>query len=560
MHLRLLPAILLLVAQAGAQTASITASQNQDQQLACDLQVTFDPGDAQQQAWFKGPGAPGATLSNYRLYVVLDSDSPDVRACDESKEYLDAGRSVDKSKPASACVLPGNNSATCPSPGKEALAWDRFYVPLLKPLRSDLTYLLVITGVGTKGSTNIPFTRSAALNAFPNPSSSSQLKVTSNVALRASEGQRVTAERATAEGPKATSQTFSGQVVNRAATDGIQVKLDKDLPSGKTSQITVKGLTDYYGTAVEPKGKIAIQGAPANATDAFITTSFSVNAGVHSTPAFSATGAVAPWHPAVRALFVPGSAIQFDPSVNFDVGSASAQTKNSIILPSPLSLPLYFGLPSLKPPRNADTAQELIPVEGKHPVVLNLSFGPRLEVDTKYGGLNALGSIRGELYLYQFSQTSKVKQAALASGNPAMRDLLELPSNGFSLAPYVEGDGGGHVTSNTVTVGKSSADVPAYDIGRVYVGVHGIIQAGIFSFNLDSSWVDLLSTETIAYTANSKVLLRRVSGWQPNSTVGGTVSFDQAKHYGLTLSYQDGRCAPNWQYLNKVTAGLKVTY
>jgi hypothetical protein len=199
-------------------------------------------------------------------------------------------------------------------------------------------------------------------------------------------------------------------------------------------------------------------------------------------------------------------------------------------------------------------------MEGIQPSVLNLSFGPRLEVDTKYGGVNALGELRAELYIPPLSKAASVQQAVLGSGNPAIRNLLELPTNGFAFAPYVEVDGGGHVTSNTVSVGKSSVDVPTYDIGRVYVGLYGTVQASIFSFSLDSSWVDLLSTETIAYTTKTMALLRRVSGWQPNTTAGVAVTFDHAKHYGLTLTYQNGRSAPNFQYLNKVTGGVKVTY
>jgi hypothetical protein len=111
-----------------------------------------------------------------------------------------------------------------------------------------------------------------------------------------------------------------------------------------------------------------------------------------------------------------------------------------------------------------------------------------------------------------------------------------------------------------VSVSKSSVDVPTYDIGRVYLGCYGTLQRGIVSFHIDSSYVYVISKETIAYTTKTMALLKQVSGWQPNTTLGVTVNFDQAKHYGLSVSYQDGRSAPNWQYLNKVTAGLKVTY
>src|ERR1019366_5249218 len=169
-----------------------------------------------------------------------------------------------------------------------------------------------------------------------------------------------------------------------------------------TSPLTVTGLTDYYGKPVSPTGKITVGGAPTNVADAFITTSLSATAGVHMTPAFSATGAVAPWHPAVRALFLwPESAIRVDPAVTFDVGTATTQSKNSVIIPAFLSVPIYFGLPNLKAPRNNQAEVKVTPSpddekalsKGTRPEVPNLTFGPRFEIDTIYGGVNALGEL-----------------------------------------------------------------------------------------------------------------------------------------------------------------------
>jgi hypothetical protein len=428
-------------------------------------------------------------------------------------------------------------------------------------------------GGTSEPDTAVPLVFSSSV-ITPSPAEArSQIKVVSNVALTATKGQPVTVERAivtqAADGTvKATSVRIAGKIDNTNETDGITIDLLQRLPNGETSPVTVTGLTDYYGAAVNPTGKIVIGGAPSNVADAFITTSFSATAGVHMTPAFGATGALAPWHPAVRAVFWPGSTVRVDPSVNFDVGTATTQSKNSVIIPSFFSVPFYFGLPNLKPPRNKDMEVKLTPKQdetqwipkGTRPSVLNLSFGPRFEIDTQYGGVNALGELRGELYLPSLSESAGVKQAALASGNPSIRDLLYLPNNGYAFAPYVQADGGGHITSQTESSGKSSVTVPTYDIGRVYLGIYGTVQRGIFTFSVDSSYVDIFSTETVAYTSNKVLYLRRVVGWQPNTTAGVAVTFDQAKHYGLTLGYQNGRSAPNFAYLNKVIGGVKVTY
>src|ERR1700760_2988448 len=100
----------LSLAQQGSQ---ITVTQNQDPNLACDLQILFDPGNPQQSRWFADAPSrgPGADSSNYKVYVVLDADTPNVRACDKSKEYLDSSRA---DSGGASCSLPGNDTATCP--------------------------------------------------------------------------------------------------------------------------------------------------------------------------------------------------------------------------------------------------------------------------------------------------------------------------------------------------------------------------------------------------------------------------------------------------------------
>ena len=50
--------------------------------------------------------------------------------------------------------------------------------------------------------------------------------------------------------------------------------------------------------------------------------------------------------------------------------------------------------------------------------------------------------------------------AYLAAGNPAIRDLLQMPDGGWSIAPYLQYDGGGHVTAQTITnSGKNPAAI-----------------------------------------------------------------------------------------------------
>lgn len=325
--------------------------------------------------------------------------------------------------------------------------------------------------------------------------------------------------------------------------DGIDLVLQKELPSGKSNplQLEINGLTDNYGTAVKVQGKV--QGPAAvskNMSNAFVTTQLSAIAAVHSSPAFSGTGAVAPWHPATRIIWLPGK-IFLDPSVNFDVGSATAKSSNSVIVPSQFSRAFYTA---------------------GSPVAVNTTFGPRAEFDTQYGGVNFLGEGRAEVYLRYLSHSVDVQNAVIAAGNPAVRDLLDLPTNGYSIFPYFQVDAGGHVNSQAISNagGHPAADIPTYNISRMYLGIQLLAQLGRNNLSIDGSYVDLFSDETVPYTSNKILFARKISGFQPHAKMTYSYSFDDAKHFAGSISWEDGRSAPTFQYLNKVTVGLQVTY
>jgi hypothetical protein len=198
-----------------------------------------------------------------------------------------------------------------------------------------------------------------------------------------------------------------------------------------------------------------------------------------------------------------------------------------------------------------------------NPIAANTTFGPRAEFDTLYGGVNLLAEGRFELYLRPLSQSVDVQKAVSSAGNPAIRDLLDLPANGYSVFPYVQFDGGGHLNSQSISnpKGDPATDIPTYDIARVYLGVHGTAQVlQRNNLTLDASYVDLFSTETVPYTVNKVVFARRLSGFQPHTKLTYSFTFDEAKHFAGSIAWENGRSAPSFQYLNKVTVGLQVTY
>jgi hypothetical protein len=545
----------------GQDQGSIQVSQLQGPAYARLLNLDFGKLAADKSAhWFLQQNAAGQSLSNYSVYVVLNPDSSSMQLCDVSHDYIDAERS------SSTCVIPPD------PPSADQISKvnvDQFVkvatLQLIKPLHAGAHYIFTIRDSSSE-KLDIPFSNSVSIITPDQSHLRSVLKVKSAVNLRTSEGQSVTVSRSVAKGPSIGAETYPATVRHvNDTTDGVELVLQKELPSGKANplQLEVKGLTDNYGSAVKIQTKI--QGAPGapsvpaspgassastNISNAFVTTQLSAIAAVHSSPTFSGTGAIAPWHPPTRIIWLPGG-IFLDPAVTFDVGSANAKSTNSVIIPSQFSHSFIWGLPTAGDQTTGN------------PIAANTTFGPRAEFDTLYGGVNLLGEGRLELYLRQLSQSVDVQKAVISAGNPAIKDLLELPGNGYSVFPYVQFDAGGHLNSQSISnpQGDPPTDIPTYNIARVYLGIHGTAQVlQRNNFTIDASYVDLFSTETVPYTVNKVVFARSLSGFQPHAKLTYSFTFDEAKHFAGSIAWENGRSAPTFQYLNKVTVGLQVTY
>ncbi len=529
---------LSLIIQAGAQQKSIVKA-FQRQGDANRLKLVFDFGSVTTASrWFGNGASPAALLSNYALFQVLSPNTSQMRLKEVTKEYFDDN-------------------------GAEHLVLDSFSnsidLPLKQALHSEITYIVELSDP-TLGRLDATITASPAIIVYDEATLRTKLKITANINLRATVNQAITVKRSFARGAAPTTDSYRSTIVD-IQTDGIVLKLERKLPSGKTSplQLSIQGLQDNYGTAVNIQGKVAsVPVAPTDLTKAFITVQLGAIAAVHSTPTFSAIGAIAPWHPVQRTVVLPGG-VFFDPAANFSVGSTNAKTSNSVIVPSSFIRPLIGGLPKLK---KDEPPPDLKTLKPSKPFVINTMFGPRAEFDTQYGGVNVLGEGRAELYLSQLFQTADVRTSQIATSNPAIRDLLALPQNGFTLAPYIQFDGGGHINSQSIpnAGGVPAVNIPTYSIARIYLGLHGTGQRGRATVSFEGSWVDLFQPEIVPYTVKTTVYSRSLLGFQPHAKGTFNFYFDDAKHFAGSVAWENGRSAPTFAYLNKVTIGLQATY
>jgi hypothetical protein len=513
-----------------ATSISVIPYQGDDHHLWLLLAAVGAPVPA---GWFTDSSSPGEIIQNYKIYEVTNANSSIESLNDVSSQFLDLAGQI------------------------QIRLKSRMTVPLKQPLHSDRTYL--IEAKDAHGNV-----LDATIDASPTLASSdakhlpNALYVNANVPLKATySANAVTVTYDPGQGKKT---VYPARVLGARQSLGLEIWMDEPLPAGLSNslQLTVNGITDLYGVAVPISGPLAsAPSAPADATKDFISIQLSAIAAVHSAPTFGATGAFAPLHVAKNVVVLPGL-IHVDPAITFDTGSATAKTTNTVTLPSQFVRPFLLGLP--KPPQN------LADLDSRKPSkisVLNVMGGVRAEFDTQHGGTNLMGEGRAEFYLSKLYATANARTAAVSAANPSIRSTLNLPANGWSITPYVQYDGGGHVTSQSIsnaTAGLPNVDIPTYSISRIYFGSQTTVQYGINSLTFDGSWFELFFVETAPFTTNNVVSSRTVSGLQPHARGTYNISLDQEKHFSGSISWENGRSAPSFEYLNRVTVGIQVVY
>ena len=362
--------------------------------------------------------------------------------------------------------------------------------------------------------------------------------------------------------------------------------LEEKLPEGAEYTLTVKdGIKDNNGNAVEAKGVLKTPGTPAAPDAPKLTGSLALNTATGQKGILDVTGTFAPLRTPVFGTFY------WEPSLAIDLGLRSTKSNNSVTLLSPftrnfdLAKPKHLPLnqPQLQPPGTGLQQTSNQPTNIKryadwkntpwyYPADIKFYVGPKAEFDRNFKRKNLLGNVRFDFNFWRWLATIANQCALITDADGGIGEekgkSLEGIDFGFKLVPYVSFDAGGHVNNETVHNDAGvSVFVPRHAIFRTYFGFNGVFEGRLFdrpvSLTLDESAGYLAKEEQIGYVDannNNGVFLRRVRGIQPHFKTSFDISFDPAKHYSLTLEYENGRQAPNFVYLNKFTTGIKVTY
>jgi hypothetical protein len=566
-----------------ATTVSAQSPDNANLQFLCgapgddgvqrpELKITYDSREPK-----VGLNDANATAPNYGLYRIEEADSPRMHVVPLTISVTGTG-------PGSNRVVLRTKELSCPGTATTGPVPPGSYIleitaAALKDDRTDKTIPLKPVDVPFKVGTA---TVTVAGNVFLQHR---EVSVHSDVPLASTSFQNLEAERETLRLTPGNDikDDFRPMKAVYAAQEKSK-KPDFLLPlrisDGKQYQVRFKsGLRDVLGDPVSADGSFKLPEVPKNDDDAKISGKLNTVAAVHQTAVLELSGKFAPLH---RYYDRENRTIYLDPSVTVDVGLHSTKAANSVIF-SGLFRDIITRCtgsgdkdcqPQPKCVKSADADATLGTYQSwtRTPAFclseVRFAFGPRFETDRDFQRINTLGEARFDLDFWRLIGAIGDKRAMIlgdlknSAKYRAKADLLEGPDFGFSFLPYVEFDAGGHVNQETVTnsKAKTSLEVPRHGIFRVYAGGVAKFEYKRASLKLDFAMIEMATEEEIGVVTSTGVALRRVTGIQPHSLASLDFGMDPARHYVLSFSYENGRAAPNFEYLSKFASGIKVIY
>lgn len=359
-------------------------------------------------------------------------------------------------------------------------------------------------------------------------------------------------------------------------------RLREKLPEGSEYDLVIPTGIKASGQDVVAKGKLKIPGAAATPDDPKISVTLSSFSAVNQKSVFDFTLNYTPLRN-VKAFTWGETPFYFEPNLAVDVGLRSTTSNNSITIYLPVTANLALDAPyTCKPdPHKPDSCKDFknsnipkfaswIRTPWYRFASTKFYVGPKLEFDRAFNRRNVLGSLRFDFLLYRWMGSISHKRGLILKDiGEEKGGTLEGIDSGVKITPYLSFDFGGHV--NNETVEKELADghvvslvVPRHKILRGYAGFNGVVEWRLLSLpmtlTMDESMVYMGLREMIGFATDDGVSLRQLRGFHPHFKTQWDIAFDRAKHYTFNVTFENGRLAPNFEYLNKLAAGIKVKY
>ena len=350
--------------------------------------------------------------------------------------------------------------------------------------------------------------------------------------------------------------------------DNYSVNLDVEggPATGSNKLVLTGGLFEMPTAAgarpIKAEGEIKVASAP-KPEDARLAITTATVAAVDQKPVFDLTMKVVPF----RIWTVRDTKWRWEPTFTADVGGGQTKSPNSVTA-SPLNFIRDFVQ---SPAEIVDDSQSQIPTYAgwRQTPIFRLSnirmiVGPKGEFDRNFKRKNILGAARFNFEFHRWRGLIAQRRAMLENDVGEKAALVQGLDSGLDILPYVAIEAGGHVNNETVALNKSvNVFVPRHKILRTYAGLAATFEQKIglpMTLTIDGMMMHLAATESVGYTTKTTAELRRLRGFHPRTVVTWGVAFDPAKHFNFVVTYENGRKAPNFEYLNKLTTGLKVLY
>lgn len=423
-----------------------------------------------------------------------------------------------------------------------------------------------------------------------------KMRVESNVQLKANAVQVV--ETTLKVSPDEKKLVVDPQPIATTASkrrNELEITFGNPLSENRNHYLKVNLETDD-GKSLTAKTKITIPGLPKPNPKPDIDIFLSSEFGGNLKPQFNLAGVFK------RQFAKSGNEVfYFEPTVTFDVGLGATKSKNAIILELPtIRYTTKFKTnpgcvikkePDLKKEPEEITESQNVKEAKKDEIALpcyyewrnrnpfrlysiDTRIGPKFETDRRFKRANALGTIQFDFNFDRWQQSIANQRAYLEVDLRSTRQGLEYKDyindirvkNGYMITPRIGFEFGRKLTGEVIENNAKTVRfvIPQNPIFRSYAGI-----AAVFEWNygflpvkltLSEDLFYLGYAETVGNIVNNKLDLRRVRGFHPYGKMAWDIAFDPAKRYNFTIVYENGRAAPNFEYLNSVKAGLRVVY
>ena len=371
------------------------------------------------------------------------------------------------------------------------------------------------------------------------------------------------------------------------------LKLDRKLVQGKEHFLEIDGgITNLLGQPVKAEGTVKIAGIPTKAEELRYDINLAANVAVHQRPIFELAAKVNPYNPKLHPKPVFGTEWLWEPSASVDLGLRSTKSKNSVVL-TPLNFsheffrsPLSTHKAGTAPSMGNATATAAAPSPSPKPGagyanwlstpwyrLGNIKFtgGPKAEFDRNFRRKNVLGTLRFDFNFHRWDASIGSRRKMINNSFRLVDENVGPQARlnfGFSLVPFMMLDFGGHVNNETVSKKVKGTEfsvfVPRHKILRSYLGFTSTTELNDLplplTLEIEESLVHLGTSELIGFTTDDGAFLKQLRGFHHQGKAKFSFAIDRSKHYSLTLTYENGRWAPNLEYLNKLSTGIRIAY